>query len=208
MFGFWQRWFSGIRLTSMCGAREIKGSVTVEFALIAVPLLGLLFAILETVVVSLLGVGVQQTTVKIARLVKTGIIQQYRIQSADDFRSRVLCPAQGPSALPPYLSCDKVIFDIRTADSMLTADMSRDFYKNPAHRKFCLGQGNSVVIVRIAYVFPSILPLLATLGGGGISQVRTGLVNDVPDQPGWNHLILDATAFQNEGGGGDTPACS
>lgn len=192
----------------MRAARETNGSTSVEFALIAVPLLGLLFAILETVVVSLLGVGVQQTTVKVARLVKTGIIQQYRIQSADDFRSRVLCPAQGPSVLPPYLSCDKVIFDIRTADSMLTADLSRNFYKDPASRKFCLGQGNSVVIVRFAYVFPAILPLLATLGSVGITQVRTGLVNDVPDQPGWNHLILDATAFQNEGVRGDTTGCS
>jgi len=175
--------------------QNVNGSLSIEFALISVPFLGLLCTIIETGLILMLGMGLDNTTQNIARLIKTGQLRQFNVTSADDFRSRVLCPASGSALLPAYLNCNRLTVDIRTAASLSSADLTNDFYKGGT--SFCLGAPQSIVIVRLAYAFPALLPVLVVVSNGsGVSTA--GLVNDVPSYPGWNHLLFNAAAFQNE----------
>ena len=185
-----------------------RGSLAVEFALLSVPFMGLLFCILELGVVFLLGNAVEAMTTQIARQIKTGQLQQQNIQTVADFRSKLLCPSGGNGLLPSYLSCDRVAVDIRTSDALSDADLTDEIYQQGFAAKFCLGQPGSIVIVRVAYSFPAILPFLAIATGGGITAVRAGLVNDVPNYPGWNHMIFKTSGFQNEAYGGLAQTCS
>ncbi len=188
---------------------DARASAAIEFAMLAVPFLGVLCCIIELGVTLLLGMVVENTTQQIARLIKTGQLQQYNIQSVADFRSKLLCPSTGAPLLPVYLSCGRLAIDVRTSDAINDANLGDDIYKAPASAKFCLGSPQSIVVVRLAYALPAMLPVLAIMSNGALAQSRTGLVNDVPDHPGWNHLLFHSAAFQNETyDASSTSACS
>ena len=189
------------------GADE-RAATAVEFAIVSVPFLALVFCIIELGVVLLLGTAVEATTQRIARLIKTGQLQQYNIQGMDEFRSKLLCPSNGTALLPPYLVCSRVTVDIRTTDALSDAGLSRDIYKTPSAAEYCLGGPQSIVVVRVAYAFPAILPLIAIATNGSFAQSRVGLVNDVPNVLGWNHILFKAAAFQNEAYSGSSAGCS
>ena len=187
---------------------EKDASVSVEFALMAIPFFGLIFCIIEIGVVLLIGVTVENTTQQISRLIKTGQLQAYNLQSAADFRARVLCPSSGKPLLPAYMSCSRLSIDIRPSNTLNNADLTDDFYQSTSTQHFCLGGSQSIIVVRLAYAFPSLLPVLAIISNGSIAQSKTGLVNDVPGYPGWNHMLFDATAFQNENFGSGSTSCT
>ena len=185
-----------------------KATFSVEFALMIIPLLSLLFCIIEQGVVFLLGNTVEATTAQITRLIKTGQLQQQNIQTVADFRSKLLCPSAGGGLLPSFLDCNRMAVDVRTSQALNTADLTDEIYQQGFAAKFCLGQPGSIVVVRMAYSFPAILPLLVVVTGGGVATNRVGLVNDVPNYTGWNHMIFKTAAFQNEAYGGSAQTCS
>lgn len=178
--------------------REDRASAAVEFAVLSVPFLAVLLSVLETGVVLLFNTSLDHTAQQIARLIKTGQVQAYDVQNAADFRARVLCPAGGGGVLPGYFVCSRLILDVRIASTASGADLSKDFYNNAGARQFCLGAAGSLVVLRIGYAFPAILPILTLLPDGSVAQSRAGLVDDVPEAPGWNHLLFSAAIFQNE----------
>jgi hypothetical protein len=104
--------------------------------------------------------------------------------------------------------CSRLSVDVRTADMLSDADLADDFYKSGANGKFCVGNPHSIVVVRLAYAFPAILPMLAVFSNGSVGQSRTGLVNDVPNLAGWNHMVYKAIAFENEGYQSSGATCS
>lgn len=187
--------------------RERHAVVAVEVALLAVPMIGLVFAILETALVMLLSISLENTTQQMARMIKTGQAQQAGIQSASDFRSKLLCPAFGARNLPVYISCSSLLIDARTSQSLSQSDVSNDFYQTSGASSFCLGGPQSIVVLRVAYVFPSFLPIRAIFSSGTVGVNRAGLVNNVPGFVGWYHLIFTAAAFQNENYSG-TASCT
>lgn len=194
-----------LRALSRLRGNETASS-TIEFAILGVPFLAVLMSVLETGIVLWFSSSLDHTTQRIARLIKTGQVQAANIQSEADFRSRLLCPASGGGILPGYFACGRLIIDVRIAPGPGGADLSRDFYNNPAARQFCLGSAGSLIVVRVGYAFPAILPILAILANGSIVQSRAGLVDDVPEAPGWNHLLFSTAIFQNEAVVGATTA--
>ena len=186
---------------------DVRASTAVEFAMICVPFFGLIFCIIELGIVLLVGTAVESTTQQIARLIKTGQLQQANIMTASDFRTKLLCPSSGQSLLPTYLTCGRLIFDVRILNPQAAADLNDDIYASGANLKFCPGGSQSIVIVRIAYAFPAILPMLAMLPSGSVIQSRAGLVNNVANYAGWNHMIFKVAAFENENFGGAVTAC-
>ena len=186
--------------------KDDRATTAIEFALLAVPFIGLLFAIIETAIVLMLGLANENATQVIARLVKTGQVQQAGIRTASDFRTKLLCPSSGPRILPSYMDCNRLIIDVRTASALSSADLTNDFYRSSSSQQFCLGGPQSIVIVRTVYTYPSLLPQIVVLAGNGVGVSRTGLANDVPNFPGWNHLLFSAIAFENEAYGGSA-AC-
>ena len=186
-----------------------EGAVTsIEFAIVFIPFIAVAFCVLELGVTLLFGLAIESTTQQIARLIKTGQLQKYNIQSAGDFRSKLLCPSGGTALLPAYLVCSFVTVDVRTTDALGDANLGDDIYRSPSSVKFCLGGPASVVVVRVAYAFPAILPVLAVAANGSLSQSRIGLVNDVPNAKGWYHILFKTAAFQNESYGGTYTTCS
>ncbi len=179
-------------------ARDRGGATVVEFAFVAIPFLGLLFAILETAFVFLAGEALDAATQTAARTLLTGGAQQANITTADQFRTTYLCPASGPRPLPSFIDCAKLIIDVRTAASFTAANTSGAFYESPAGTEFCPGGPQTITIVRVAYPMPVLLPILADLASATFGPVTAGLVDDIPNDPGWKHLLLATAVFQTE----------
>ena len=178
-------------------AGERRGTSAVEFGLIAVPFLGLLLATLESGLVYLNSEGVEAAVQEAARNIMTGEAQAANISTANQFVSTYMCPATGPRILPSSVDCSKLIVDVRSATDFASADVSRAFYQNPSNITFCPGSPGSIIVVRVAYPMPEYLPLLGMVGGV-LTDIKTGLVNDVPGNPGWKHLIVGTAVFKTE----------
>jgi Flp pilus assembly protein TadG len=187
---------------------QCRGAVSVEFALVAIPLFGLIFAILETGLVLLFGLTIDNAAQDLARIIQTGQPQQAGVSSIDDLKSKFVCSPSG-GLLPALIDCNRLFIDVRTATSFASADTSDSFYQYPV--EYCPGSSNSIVVVRIAYAMPVFLPFLIGLNNSLFTSGTAGLVDNFPGFSGWNHLIADAAVFQNESfstAGGSTSSTS
>ena len=181
-----------------------RANTAVEFALLAVPFLGLLFAIIETGVVLLVGSTISNVTEKVARTIQTGQVQQAGITTADALRSQFVCPSTGAGFLPSFIPCSALIVDVRTITTFADADVTSPFYNDPANVKFCPGNAGALVVVRVAYAMPVFLPILAYAANNTFGQTTAGLVYDIQGHTGWMHLVMGSTLFQNEQSAGST----
>ena len=68
--------------------------------------------------------------------------------------------------------------------------MTNGFYKSGS-QKYCPGQPGQVVVLRIAYPLPAILPL-------SLFNRFVGLANDVPGHSGYYHILMGSALFQEE----------
>lgn len=177
---------------------DTRGVTAIEFSLIAVPFFGLLMAIIELGLRFLINSNLDAAVRQASRAILTGAAQTSGVTTADQFRTTYLCPATGPSILNSIIDCRKLIIDVRASSTFGGANISNDFYKNQAGNTFCPGSSNAITILRVAYPMPSYLPILALGTGGGIGVNTTGLVNDVPNNPGWKHLLIATSAMQVE----------
>lgn len=170
-----------------------KGATAIEFALIAVPFLGLLFATFDLGLSFLVERNLDEAVQNAARQIRIGAMQGSATVTAAKFVSNYVCPTSG-SLLSSIVNCSQLIVDVRTATSFTANDMTNDFYKTPTTNEFCLGSPRTITIVRVVYPMPWYLPVLTA---GGVAQTA-GLVNDVPNNPGWKLLLTSASAVRTE----------
>ena len=182
--------------------RNRAGSVAVEFTLVAVLLLALVLAILETGVTFLLGFSIENLSQQLARKIQTGRVQQLGVATAADLKSKVICPSSGGGLLPPFVDCNNLIIDLRSAASY-GSNPSIYFYRQPL--QFCPAASGQVLVLRVAYGLPVFLPPLA-LGNAVFGPSAAGIVDDYPGAVGWTHLLADAMAFQVEKSSSDASA--
>ncbi len=169
--------------------RDDHGAYAVEFGLLALPFFGLLFAIVEVSWVSFNSEQLQAAVSRASRQVMTGTAQQ-NYSTPASFVSNLLCPTDGTRILPNFMDCSKLIVDVRTAADFTGADMTSSFYTQNS-LKYCLGQPNTVVVLRVVYPMDSIFPL-------SIYNRYIGLANNVPNAPGWKHVLLGSAVFETE----------
>jgi len=169
--------------------RDDRGAYAVEFGLLALPFFGLLFAIVEVSWVSFNSEQLQAAVSRASRQVMTGTAQQ-NYSTPASFVSNLLCPTDGTRILPNFMDCSKLIVDARTAADFKGADMTGSFYSQGS-LKYCLGQPNTVVVLRVVYPMESIFPL-------SIYNRYIGLANNVPNAPGWKHVLLASAVFETE----------
>ena len=171
--------------------RDRRGVSAVEFGFLAVPFLGLIGAIFETGFVFFSSTGLQSAVQLGARNMLTGIAQANgaNVNTAAQFNQTYVCPN-----LPSFVSCSSLITDVRTATSFSGADTSKSFYNNPSSMQFCPGAPGQIMIVRVIYPMPDFFPILSSSGG----TITTGLVSDVPNNPGLKHLLMATVVFQTE----------
>lgn len=189
--------------------RDDKAATAVEFALVAVPFLGVLLAIFKSAFTLFNAEILDTVAANVSRQLMTGQIQtsgQTCALQKQTFQN-MICPLTGTrpaTALPSNFDCSKVIIDVRASNAVNNLDVSNSLYANPGQAQFtpaALGQNN---IVRIIYPLPAILPILAGVTTATIAPVRTGQVTYGGI---WTHILMGVSVFRTEpygAGGGST----
>ncbi len=166
-----------------------RGATAVEFGLIALPFLATLCATFEVGYVNIENEMLASAVTSAARTMLTGDLQASKTSSAQDFVSQYLCPSKG-RLVPTNFDCSKLIVDVRPATSFLSGDLSNAFYRS-GDNQFCPGGPGQIVVMRVAYPLRAIFPL-------NLMNRTVGLVNDVPGQSGWHHILMGEAIFQEE----------
>jgi Flp pilus assembly protein TadG len=178
--------------------KDEKGATAVEFGLVIIPFLAILLYTIEIALVFLFNSNLDAAVRNASRAIMTGAAQAAGVYTVASFQSTYLCPKTGVSIIGSFIDCTKLIVDVRVVTAFTAADLSNDFYKTPTTNQFCPGAPGAITVVRAAYPMPSLLPLVQ-IGGTGSGGVNTsGLVNDVPGNPGWKHLLIGTSIFQAE----------
>lgn len=149
---FIRRWLGGNDATT-----------AIEFSLIAVPYVFLTIGILELAVTFTTASLLEGATGSAARLIRTGQVQQYDGDPAEMFRT-ALCDYA--SAL---ITCDNVVIEVMTMDSFADfGDMTAQFDEdgNMVSQGFSPGASSSRVLVRAAYRYNMMTPLIGPLIAG------------------------------------------
>jgi Flp pilus assembly protein TadG len=183
--------------------RDCEGATAVEFALVSVPFLGLLFAIFETAFVFFTAQSVEAATAEAARKIMTGQAQgNTAVTTAQQFKSTYLCPTTG-RILPSYVDCNTVIVDVRKATAWTSANLSTTFFTESTHQ-YCTGNTSDVVVLRVGYPMPVYLSVLA-MNGMAIGHVTTVTAGQTNVSGTMKHLIVATSVFKNEPFPGVTP---
>ena len=180
-------------------ARDCEAATMVEFALISVPFLGLLFAIFETALLFFTMQSVEAATTEAARHVMTGQAQgNGAVTNADQFKTSYLCTPTAPMVriLPSYINCANIVVDVRKATTWTTAATTNAFFTETTHQ-YCTGTTSDIIVLRVGYPMPVFLSILAmnNLSNGGTYKSTAGLTTYSGTQV---HLIVATAVFRNE----------
>lgn len=157
-------------------ARAEDGSTAVEFALVALPFMVLLFAILELGLVFLLSLTLENAVIEVGRTIRTGEMQTNG-GTAASFKTAV-CNKMGWAT---SATCQSALsIDVRTFSDYASSTPVDDTV--PTTMTWNPGSQGSIVLVRAYYTWPLVAPLLNT----GL-QTASG-----------KQVIYAATAFTNE----------
>jgi Flp pilus assembly protein TadG len=154
-------------------ARHEEGAAAVEFAMVAIPFLGLMFAIMETALVFFAGQTLETAVADSARKVMTG---QAKAWTPDKFKEEVCSHVFG------LFDCNKIQVNVKAYPSFSAAEMKAPIDDNGnIVSSFNAGGPGDVVIARLLYDWPTFIPAL-------------GLSN----RPDNKRLLVATAAFRNE----------
>ena len=125
-----------------------SGATAVEFALLALPFLALLMAMLETALVFFVGQILQSATADSGRLVMTG---QASGMSTGQFQQAVCSRAYG------LFDCSKISVNVQTFSSfgaITRVNPVQNGKLNPAALTFAVGQPGDIEVVQVFYPWP------------------------------------------------------
>ncbi len=172
------------RLFSSAQQKKLKtdkrGTASLEFAVVATPFLGLLFALIETMLVFFATFTLENGVSEAARQIRTGQAQAANF-TQQDFRNAI-CDEVGF-----MLDCgSKMEFDVRKFDGFGNVQMPPPL--NPdgefqTNYVFDPGQEGDVVVVRVFYSYPVLLPIHG---------------NTMANMAGSNRLLVASAVFRNE----------
>ncbi|MGA9658977.1 MAG: TadE/TadG family type IV pilus assembly protein [Asticcacaulis sp.] len=145
--------------------KNTRGAAAVEFALIAAPLIFLIFSCIELALVILLSVTLDSATDKAARDIRTGITTQGN-STANSFKQTV-CQGMG------WLAGDcmsRLHLEVQTYDTFSAIPLT-DPIKNgkfyPAVFPYKIGGGSKIQMVRAYYEWTLFTPFL----NGGLTSL-------------------------------------
>jgi Flp pilus assembly protein TadG len=154
--------------------RDRKGATAVEFALVATPFLGMLFAIVETALVFFAGQTLETAAGDSARKILTG---QAKDWSQERFKQEVCGRIFG------LFDCGKIHVNVQAYSSFSSANMSRPMDANGnIVDAFNPGNAGDVVVARLLYEWPVYVSMLG-LNTPGMGNKR---------------LLVATVAFRNE----------
>ncbi len=158
-----------------------RGAAAVEFALVAMPLITLIFASLQIAALYFFDQALQTGVQKAARQLMTGAAQTSSTTQSQ-FKTTVC------NNLPSVFTCGNVMVDVESGSnfsSISTTPLTPTYSGSTVTNNWSYSPGNpgDIVIVRVMYDWP-------VLGG----PLGLGLAN----QPNSTHLMVATTVFKNE----------
>jgi len=181
-----QRWSARARAAAGRGAERMRrrrrsGSAALQFALVAPVFFILLMGTIETGVIYLGEVTLQNAVDDAARLIRTGQVAANGTTAAQ-FRQNIC------NEISPLLACNSNLqIDVETYANFASANyvnpLQADNTLNPALNNYAVGTYCSIVLVRAFYTWQVLTPLLNPF-----------LVNIANGQ----HLMTATAAFRNE----------
>lgn len=175
---------SALRRFAARFARAERGAIAVEFALICIPLMVLIFGVLELAMVLLVSTTLEGATESAAREIRTGEFQTSAGNTAADFKALVCSKMSWLST-----QCSTNLWvDVRSFATFGAlagnAPMAGPAF-NPAATCFAAGQPTDIVLVRTYYQWQLFTPLL----NNALEDMGAG---------SGRRLLSTATAFRNE----------
>ncbi len=159
---------------------QADGAAAVEFALVGLPFLALIFAIIETAMVFFAGQALQTATTNVGRLILTGQAQAAGY-TASTFKDAVC------NQIAPIFNCTSGVYvSVQTYSSFASASTTAPTINgqlDTSNLPFSMGGPNDVVVVQLYYLWPIYVSLL-----------DANLVN----QSGNSRLLVGTAVFQNE----------
>lgn len=170
------------RLRAQRWVRSERGAVAVEFAIVALPFLFIIFSIFELALILLIFTTLENGLGSAARSIRTGALQTAGNATATTFRTTI-CGNLG------WLQADcnaKLQVDVRTLSQFTNPTMPDPYATgtfDSTQTTFSLGAQGSIVLVRAWYPWPLILPSM----NAALSRSNNGIA-----------LIQATTTFKNE----------
>jgi Flp pilus assembly protein TadG len=163
--------------------RNRSGASALEFALLAVPTILLLLAVLQLGLVFLGNYMLEHATAQGARLIRTGQAQTQGFDAAA-FKNEVCKSLTAP------LSCSGLKLDVRRFTNFSSTELTNPLDAGGAMKtnfSYDPGNGGDVVVVRGFYEFdiPSLFPIdisMANMKGGSRVLVATAAFRNEPFQ--------------------------
>jgi Flp pilus assembly protein TadG len=162
--------------------RERSGSTAIEFAVMAIPFLGLIFGIIELGMIYLIATTLENATTDAARQIRTCQLQNAGGATATSFTT-LICNEM--TWMGSNCAANLAV-DVRTFSNFSStniADPIASGQLNTGSLMFQMGTAGSIVLVRAYYPWTLVAPSL----DGSISRLSNGQA-----------LISAATTFRNE----------
>ena len=189
---------SGVKRSERRWRKDQAGTTAVEFSLISVPFLAILFAIFETGFMFLNEETLENVTSNAARQILTGQIQNGSTNVATQKTTfyNLICPSgvRPPTALPRNFNCSKVYIDVRRSTDFNSA-VTTKLYANPASATFEPGVAGQINVVRVIYPLPVYLSILS---GFSVSQIKVSHAGQTFVNGIWTRVIMGISVFRVE----------
>jgi Flp pilus assembly protein TadG len=169
------------------------GLAAVEFAIVSIPFLMILFSIFELGALFMGSTALEAATVSAARQIRTGQFQQGAANNAAGFRTLV---CEGISWISSSDCNASLSVDVRTFDDFSDMNVTAPIKDNAIDQTqlaFDSGKPCSIVLVRVFYPWTLLTPVL-----------EPGLPNLGPNQ----RLMTTTIAFRNENWQSAGPTCA
>jgi Flp pilus assembly protein TadG len=180
--------------------RGEAGAATVEFAIVAVPFLALVFAILETAFIFFAQQALENAAVAAGRLIMTGQAQSNYQNSGQPMTASQFKTA-ACAAISGILNCNaNLIVDVQTYTSFAAANSGNStaaplnaqgvLQVNPNSPPFNMGGPGDIVVVVLMYQWPAWVSLP---GLTSLMDLASG-----SNQPVTGRLLMATSVFVNE----------
>jgi Flp pilus assembly protein TadG len=161
--------------------RDRNGSVAIQFALVGIPFLMMMFAILETALMFFAMQAMETATQDTARLIMTGQAQMGGM-NAETFKTSLCTKLSGLMNCTGGVDVDVKSFP-NFASVVLNNPVSNGNYNNTT--TYSPGSAGNIVVVRTFYQWPVFV---------------TGLGYNIGNLNGNKRLLVATAAFRNEPG--------
>lgn len=181
-----------------------SGATAIEFAMIAVPFIGLIASVFETGAVYFRTAQLQLTTETASRGVLT---RSYASgMTYDSFINNYVCTWKSggtvkSGTLSKMFDCDKILMkiDSPTAWNNSTFDTTNSFYASAPARSstIALPAAGQIAIVRIVYPMAAMTSIIT--GGAFKGQtIKASRAGQIQYSGKWTHILLGVYAFRVE----------